>query len=200
MRKQLLIGITGGIGSGKSLICKIFQALGIPVYYADDRAKWLMNNDESLRKEIIKHFGEDSYKNEQLNRSYIAGKVFNNEKKLELLNSLVHPAVGRDFFNWIKENDSAPYLIKEAALIFESGSYKNLNYVVNVYAPAELRVKRIMKRDPFRSREQIEDIIKKQATEEERIKHSDLVINNDGQHLLIPQVLTFHKKFLVTAG
>lgn len=194
--QPLLIGVTGGIGSGKSLICKIFRCLGAPVYDADTRAKWLMNNDVELKNNIILEFGRQSYAPDgQLNRYFLAKKVFNNEEQLRKLNSLVHPTVGKDFKNWVQHNSSAKYVIKEAALIFEAGSDKGLNYVITVAAPENIRIERVIKRDPFRDRKQVEDIMKRQLSDEERKKLADSELLNDNQHMVIPQVLMLHKKF-----
>ena len=143
---MLRVGLTGGIGSGKSTVAKIFEVLGIPVYYADAAAKRLMNEDDELKKNIIAHFGNESYKNDQLNRSYISSLVFNNKAKLELLNSLTHPATIRDANKWMQQQTS-PYAIKEAALIFESGSAEHLDHIIGVYTPAPLRIRRIVQRD-----------------------------------------------------
>lgn len=188
-----LVGITGGIGSGKSLICKIFEVLKIPVYYADDRAKLLMATDEGLINKIKDSFGEISYNSEgELNRKYIAEQVFGNVKKLNLLNDLVHPAVEKDFKRWVMQNADQKYLLKEAALIFESGSYKQLDHVINVDAPENVRIARVLRRDPWRSEGQIKEIITRQMSDDERRKHSAFTINNDGQNLIVPQVLAIH--------
>ncbi|MDW7695335.1 dephospho-CoA kinase [Flammeovirgaceae bacterium SG7u.111] len=190
MSKPKLIGITGGIGSGKSLVCKVFSTLGIPVYYADDRAKWLMHHDPVLKKGLIEAFGEESYDaNGMLNRTYLASVVFSNEEKLKTMNGLVHPRVAADFKNWAKENKDKPYLLKEAALLFESGSYKSLDEVITVYASEEERIKRVLKRDTHRTENDIKAIIKKQFTEEQRQELASFVIDNSGEKMLIPQVL-----------
>ncbi|MEQ8924979.1 MAG: dephospho-CoA kinase [Fulvivirga sp.] len=196
MKDNLLkVGITGGIGSGKSLICKVFSKFNVPIYDADSRAKWLNNNDPNIQKEIIKIFGEDSYINGSLNRNHISNIVFNDESKLVLLNSIIHPAVGRDFKQWCKQQDS-PYILKEAALMFESGSYKALDKVIAVSAPKELRIQRVLKRDPFRSKAQIESIISKQLSEEVRLERADYIIKNNEKELVIPQVLKLHEQLL----
>lgn len=195
MSKPLQIGITGGIGTGKSFVCKIFKHLNIPVYDADSRAKWLMANDPQLKKSIIEAFGEEAYNKDGLNRKYLASKVFNDSDNVSQLNSLVHPAVGRDYQQWVKENQDKPYLLKEAALMFESGSYKQLDSVIYVHASKELRLKRIKQRDPHRSEEEIEAIIKKQLSAEEMKDRSDYVINNDEKEMLLPQILELHEKF-----
>ncbi len=189
----LRIGLTGGIGSGKSVVAKVFETLGIPVYYADDEAKMLMNTNAGLKAAIIKNFGERSYTNGELNRKYIASIVFNDEKKLELLNSLTHPATIRDAEEWIKQQTSA-YIIKEAALLFESGAGKILDYVIGVYAPLPIRIKRVIARDGV-TEEEIMKRIMRQMDEEEKMKRCDFVITNDEQELVIPQVLELDKKF-----
>lgn len=194
--KKMLIGITGGIGSGKTTVAKIFNILGIPVYSADDRAKWLMANDSDLKSQIISYFGRESYfEDGSLNRSYLASSVFNDEKKVSLINSLVHPAVKKDFEQWVLEQDS-PYVMKEAALLFESGSYKDLDKVINVSAPLKIRINRVILRDPQRSENQINDIINKQMPDEEKNLKADYVIKNSDNRLLIPQVMQIHHELL----
>lgn len=191
---MLQIGLTGGIGSGKSTIAKVFETLGIPVYYADDASKKLMNEDKELKKQIIRHFGDASYTDNQLNRSYIASVVFADKTKLELLNSLVHPATIRDAKRWMKEQN-APYAIKEAALIFESGSAEGLDYIIGVFAPQALRIKRTMDRDNV-TREAVINRMQNQVDEAMKMRLCDFVIYNDEQQLVIPQVLKLHELFL----
>ncbi|GAB5528524.1 MAG: hypothetical protein Roseis3KO_03010 [Roseivirga sp.] len=153
MTKPLLVGLTGGIGSGKTTVSKVFLSLGVPVYYADDRGKWLMLHDEQLRAQVIQHFGAESYQGQELNRAYLAQRVFSDDDELQKLNALVHPAVGRDFAAWVSTHQNHPYLIKEAALIFEGGSYKQLDRVINVSATREMRLQRVLLRDLQRSKE-----------------------------------------------
>jgi dephospho-CoA kinase len=191
---MLQIGVTGGIGSGKSLVCKIFSTLGAAIYDADSRAKWLTNNDAKIKEEITAHFGPEAYNSTGLNRDFIAKKVFNNGGQLQTLNSIIHPAVGIDYKNWV-DDQNAPYVVKEAALMFESGSYKTLDKVINVSAPLELRIARVLKRDAFRSREEVLAIISKQLSEEERNERSDYVIINDERQMLLPQVIGLHERF-----
>jgi dephospho-CoA kinase len=191
---MLRIGLTGGIGSGKSTVAKIFEVLGIPVYYADDAAKNIMNNDEELKQQIIKHFGVKSYINNKLDRKYISEKVFNNKENLSLLNSLVHPATIRDAENWMK-NQTTAYTIKEAALIFESGSEKFLDYVIGVSAPENLRIERTMKRDNI-SAEEVKNRINNQMSEEKKISLCNFVVTNDKQQPLLPQIIALHKQLL----
>ena len=189
------IGITGGIGSGKSTACKIFEVLGIPVYYADDRAKWLMNNETSLIEGVKSVFGNEAYQDGTLNRPFIADIVFNDKSKLAELNALVHPAVFQDGVAWNEANANAPYTLKEAAILFESGSYLTVDKVITVFAPKEIRIKRVLTRDDT-TREAIEDRMDKQMPEEEKIKRSDFVIYNDDEHSLIEQVLDIHRTIL----
>ena len=201
---MLRIGLTGGIGSGKSTVAKIFEVLGIPVYCADAAARRLMNEDEELKKNIITHFGKESYVDSQLNRPYIASIVFNDKEKLELLNSLTHPATIRDANIWMQElaesgGQSSPYTIKEAALIFESGSAEHLDHVIGVYTPAPLRIQRIMQRDKI-TKEEVLQRMSRQMDEDIKMRLCDFVIINDEQQLLIPQVLKLHDKLLDLAG
>lgn len=190
---MLKVGITGGIGSGKTTVCKIFETLGIPVYYADDRAKWLMEHNEELVKGIKNLFGAEAYTSEgKLNRPYIAQIVFSEKDKLSSLNQLVHPAVGLDGIRWNEAQKGVPYTLKEAALIYESGSYQLLDKVITVFAPKDLRIQRVMARDQV-DREAVESRIAKQMSEEEKMERADYVIYNDGNQSLIKQVYKIHK-------
>ena len=193
---MLRIGLTGGIGSGKSTVARIFEVLGIPVYKADDEAKRLMTKDATLRSNIISSFGKASYTNDILNRKYLSEQVFNDSEKIKLLNSLVHPATLKDAAEWM-EKQKAPYVIKEAALIFESGSEKMLDYVIGVKAPLALRIERTIKRDNVTS-DEVQARIDLQIDEEEKLHLCDYIIVNDEKQMVIPQVLTLHKKFLKT--
>lgn len=194
---MLHIGLTGGIGSGKTTVAKIFEVLGVPVYYADDASKRLMHQDEDLKAALVKNFGEGTYKNGELNRSYLASIVFNNPEKLSLLNSIVHPATIRDAAEWMQKQ-TAPYTIKEAALIFESGSHAQLDKVIGVQAPLAMRMLRVMQRDSV-TREDVLKRLDKQLDENIKMRLCDYVINNDEQELLIPQVLKLHNQLLSLA-
>jgi len=190
---MLRIGLTGGIGSGKSTVAKIFEVLGIPVYYADDEARKLMNENENLKQQIIKLFGAESYIDGKLNRKHISSLVFNNKEKLAVLNSITHPAVIHHGEEWMRKQN-APYAIHEAALIFESGSNKNLDYVIGVSAPESLRIERTMQRDNI-PKEQVLARMKNQMDEKEKMQRCDFIIYNDEQQLILPQVLGLHRKF-----
>lgn len=195
-RPLLKVGITGGIGSGKTTVCKVFETLGIPVYYADGKAKQLMVSDPRLVAGIKALFGPGSYlRDGALNRPFIAGLVFNNDEKLKQLNALVHPAVAEDAGRWHHAQENVPYTLKEAALLFESGSYKQLDKLITVSAPEELRIQRVMERDHV-SAEEVRARMNKQMPEEEKVKRSDFVIYNDGEHSLIRQVLDIHRALL----
>ena len=199
MKNSLRVGITGGIGAGKSIVCKIFQTLAIPTYDADSRAKWLMNHSPSLKQQIIALFGEAAYEGGELNRSLLAKKAFTDPDLLKQLNQLVHPEVGKDYHAWQKAQ-KAPYSLKEAALLFESGSYKDLDLIITVTAPESLRISRVLKRDAHRSRKDIEDIINKQWPEEAKVSRSQFVIVNDDHQGVIDQVLETHRAILEQAG
>jgi dephospho-CoA kinase len=193
---MLKIGITGNIGGGKTTVSKIFEILGIPVFYADDAAKKVMTADAELISALKNAFGKAAYFDDgSLNRKHIAGIVFNDEKQLAKLNSLVHPAVFRAFDTWAAEISNAPYIMKEAALLFESDSYKMCDKTIMVVAPLELRIKRVMQRDRLIP----EEIISRDArqfTEERKMELADFVIRNDDTELVIPQVLKLHEQFL----
>ncbi len=195
---MLIIGLTGGIGSGKTTVAKIFEVLGIPVYYADEEAKRIMNEDEIIRSKLIVLFGEETYINGKLNRSHIASIVFKDTTKLDQLNAIVHPVTIADSDRWM-QSQSTPYAIKEAALIFESGSYKQLDFVIGVSSPVELRIKRVITRDNI-SRSEVERRIQNQMSEEEKMKRCHFVIINDEEQLMIPQVLKVHEKLIGENG
>lgn len=190
-----IIGITGGIGSGKTTVCSIFAELGVPVYFADLRAKAVMVEDEVLRSAIRTAFGEEAYLGHELNRTHLAQQVFSSEERLAELNSLVHPAVARDFMEWTSRQSGHPYILKEAAILFESGAYKAVNETVLVTAPLEMRIARVMERDRV-TREEVLQRMDKQWPEDRKAELADHIIINDGDHLLIPQVLHLHQKFM----
>ena len=194
---MLKVGLTGGIGSGKSTVAAIFETLGIPVYYADKEAKRLMIEDEGLIQSIKNLLGEESYINGILNREYIAAIVFNDPKKLEQLNQLIHPLTVSDSLNWMSQQ-TTPYAIKEAALIFESKSESHLDVIICVSSPEPLRIKRVMERDRI-NEDAVRQRMSHQMSEEEKIKRCDFVITNDEPFLLTRQVILIHKKLIELA-
>lgn len=189
---MLKIGLTGGIGSGKSTVAKIFEVLGIPVYYADKEAKRLMNEDEQLKKNIAKLFGSAAYKNDQLDRKYISSIVFSDQLKLQQLNKLVHPLTKKDGEEWMKRQHTS-YAIHEAALIFEASVNDRLDYVIGVSSPLNLRIQRTMERDKV-SEAEILKRMKHQLDEETKMSKCDFILFNDERQLLIPQVIALDKK------
>jgi dephospho-CoA kinase len=196
---MLKIGLTGNIGSGKTTVGKIFQVLGVPVFYADDAAKSVMVNDQQLIVEIKEAFGEASYfEDGSLNRKHIAAIVFNNDEQLSKLNAIVHPATFRAFDNWVAGIKDAPYVIKEAALLFESDSYKMCDRSIMVQAPLDMRIERVVQRDGL-NRDEIEKRNAHQLPEAEKMKLADDIIFNDDSRMVIPQVLELHKYFKLLA-
>jgi dephospho-CoA kinase len=191
---MLKIGITGGIGSGKSTVAKVFEVLGIPVYYADEEAKRLMNVDGALKEKLITAFGKEVYKEDKLNRSFLSALVFNNTAKLNLLNSMVHPAVLAAADKWFQQQTTA-YALKEAALIFESGAQEHLDKVIGVFAPKAVRINRVIKRD-HTTREEVIARLQKQLDESIKMKLCNYVINNNEQELMVPQVVALHQQLL----
>jgi len=193
----LLIGITGGIGAGKSVVCRVFHALGVSIYDADSRAKLLMTEDGELKSQITNLFGKDAFGVDgNLNNKFIASQVFHDKTKLTQLNSYVHPAVKKDFGNWVSENSKHKYLIKEAALLIEAGSYAALNKLIVVTAPKDIKINRILARDPHRDQAQVEAIMQKQLPDNQKIAKADYVLVNDGKDMLLPQILRLHQAFL----
>jgi len=193
---SLEVGITGGIGAGKTLIANIFRTFGIPIYNSDEEAKRLMNEDEELKGKIIDLFGNESYAKGVLNRTYLTNIVFKDQDNLSRLNAIVHPAVYNDYNKWLTNHEAFPITIKEAALLFESGSYKDLDYTIMVSAPRPTRIRRVLLRDTNRTKENIEEIIDKQMSDSAKKKLSDFNIINDGKRMVIPQVLEIYQKLL----
>lgn len=196
----LQIGLTGGIGAGKSLIARIFQTLGVPVYDADSRAKYVMTTDGILVSNIKKEFGELSFfPDGSLNRRHLSELVFQDEKRLGKLNELVHPRVAKDYQEWVAAHSQYEYVVKEAALLFESGSYKQLDHVILVVAAEALRIDRVVRRDKGRSPDEVRQIMSQQMNDEDKMKMADEVVWNDESRLVIPQVLALHEKFSLRA-
>ena len=197
---MIKVGITGGIGSGKTTVCRIFEVLGVPVFYADVVAKSIMLSDPILVQGVKDTFGNDAYyENGDFNRKYLADIVFNDNAQLEKLNALVHPAVFRAFDTWSTSFVNAPYILKEAALLFESESYKMCDLSVVVTAPLELKLSRVTQREKT-TREAVQQRMDKQLSDEEKLKLPNFQIRNDEQHLLIPQVLHLHQHFLTLSN
>lgn len=197
---MLKVGLTGNIGSGKTLVSRIFLAIGIPVFYADVEAKNLMIQDLALRKRITRLIGKEAYIADQLNTRHIADIVFNNDEKLQQLNKLVHPVVHAAVLNWFASlPPEIPYGLEEAALLFESGGHRNMDAVIVVAAPESLRIQRVMERDNV-SRSDVLARMNRQMKEEEKTRQADFVIVNDGNRLLIPQIWYIHEKLLEKAS
>jgi len=180
-----IIGITGGIGSGKSVVANILISMGYPVYNSDARAKLLINSEPDLVQNIKNTFG-DVYNSEGLDRRKLANVVFNQPEKLAVLNSLVHPAVGKDFSSWVSKQQN-PIVFKEAAILFETGIYKSLNKIILVTCPLNKRIERVMQRDGV-SKIEVENRMKNQWEDEKKMKLTDFIIYNSGEELLIPQI------------
>ena len=190
-----MIGLTGGIGSGKTTVCQIFQSIGIPVYYADPRAKWLMSFHRPLKNALKQALGSDIYhRNGRLNRKAMADIIFHDKDKLEQVNKLVHPAVHQDAAEWVKKQ-TAPYIIYEAALLIENGSYTSFDFLIVVTAPKEIRINRVMKRDNI-DRKQVLARINNQIPQGIKNLKADFLITNDGYHSLIQQVVEIHQQLL----
>ena len=197
---MLKIGITGNIGSGKSTVARVFEILGVKVFYADAEAKKVMTADEVLIEGIKSTFGTEAYSaTGELNRKYIASIVFKNEEDLKKLNALVHPAVFRAFDEWEKAFINESYVIKEAAVLFESGSYNFCDKTLLISAPLEMRLKRVMQRDHI-SHAEVEAREARQFTEERKKELADYILYNDDTQLVIPQILELHQQFLRLAG
>lgn len=187
------IGITGGIGSGKTIVSEVFKILGVPVFNSDSEAKYLVDKDPDVKKKLKAAFGNDIYSDTGLNREKMAGIIFKDKNALEKMNSIVHPAVRKLFNNWCLKHNDLQYVLQEAAILFESGASKQLDKVITVYAPENERINRVMRRNNI-SRDDVKNRIKNQLSDEEKIKKSDYVIKNFSNYLVIPQVLEIHKQ------
>jgi len=191
----MVVGLTGGIGSGKTTVAQLFSILDIPIYSADDRAKRILGTDMEVQDKVKVIFGANSIVNGVVNRKLIAKASFGNKEKLERLNAVIHPAVAEDFANWKKENEQAEYLIKEAAILFESGSYVGCDKIILVCSPLETRIERVMKRDSA-SRVEVESRISNQWPEDKKRFLSDYIVLNDEKSSLIKQAVEIHEKIL----
>jgi len=195
--KPKLIGITGGIGAGKSTVSKICKHLGFKVYNSDDRAKEIVSEDSNIKKRIISFFGKNVYKNGVLDRKFLSDKIFNDKGSLQNINSIIHPAVKKDFNNWVINNKNEKVLFKESALLFESGAYKELDKIILIVSDKNLRISRVLKRDKIRTKKEIESIIDKQINEAEAIKYADIVIDNNHKKMLLPSVISEIEKLML---
>lgn len=190
---MLKVGITGGIGSGKSTVCRVFSVLGIPVFESDKIARELMNTDTEIKQQLVDLFGTAVYlPDHTINRKYLAGIVFNNPSLLAQLNTIVHPVVRKTFFDWC-EKQQTPYIIHEAAILFESGFYKMMDKTITVITSEHERIQRVMKRDGI-TLEMVNERIKNQWNDQQRMELADFVIGNNDDELVIPQVIEIDKK------
>ena len=195
---MIIVGLTGGIGSGKTTVAEQFRLLGIPVYIADVEAKKLMVNSKAIRRKLIALFGDNAYYNGELNKTYLAGIIFKDKAYLNKMNAIVHPKVGRHFMNWAAKQN-APYVIKEAAIIFENNTHKQYDFIITVVAPKEIKIQRLLKRDTTTT-DKIESIMKNQWDDMDKIKLSNFVIENVGLEETKKQVLRIHNQILENLG
>jgi len=189
------IGVTGGIGSGKTLVCRVFEKLGVPVFYADHQARQIYDEDPQVREAMIEYFGSAIYGPSGLKRDVLASAIFNDPDALRHVNSLIHPAVKRRFAEWCEKQKDAAYVIEEAAILFETGSHKELDHTVLVYAPEGIRIQRVIQRDAV-DEEAVRARMAHQMSDEEKIGQAGFVIYNDGSSLVIPQILEIHRTLI----
>ena len=195
--KPKLIGITGGIGAGKSTVSTICKHLGFKVYNSDQRAKEIVSEDSIIKKKLISFFGNNIYKNGVLDRKFLSDKIFNDKSSLQQINSIIHPAVKKDFNCWVTNNSNEKILFKESALLLESGAYKELDKIILIVSDKNLRVSRVLNRDQKRSKKEIESIIDKQIDVVDAIKYADIVIDNNHKKMLLPCVIKEIEKLIV---
>jgi len=193
------VGLTGGIGSGKSLICRIFELLNVPVFYADREARHLLETNREIAEKIAETFGRHILTAKGIDRKRLAEIVFNDSDALSVLNAIIHPEIRKDFELWISAQNEVDFVIEEAAILFESGAYKSLNHTITVSAPEKIRIERVMKRDGI-NRDDVLMRMRNQMDENKRNAMADSIIVNDGMQLVIPQVLEVHLKILELAG
>ena len=189
---MIKVGITGGIGSGKSIVSEIFVRLGISIYNADTRAKWLMNTNDNLKQQFVARWGNQLNKNNQLDRSYLAGIIFDNKEAINFVNSLVHPAVRTDFQNWCQSHSEESYVMEEAALLFESHANEEMDIMITVYSDENIRINRVIKRDKL-TKEQVISRMNNQLSDEEKVKRSEYIIYNNETKSILEQALNLHK-------
>ena len=190
------VGLTGGIGSGKSTVGKIFSTLGVPVYNADLEARWLSDNDPVIIDGLVALFGEDIYRAGMLQRPVLAEYVFNDADLLQKVNEIIHPVVEKHFLEWASQFGPLPYVVKEAAILVENGGWQRVDHLILVVAPEELRIQRVQRRDGA-SYDQVQARIRNQMADSEKLKYANSVINCDEHHLVIPQVINIHQKLIV---
>ena len=193
---MLTVGVTGGIGSGKSLVCSVFKVLDVPVYHADTEARRIMNENEEIRRGLQEYFGSEAYAGGTLNRSFLASRIFSDARAREFVNSLVHPAVREDFILWTGTFTEANYIVEEAALLFESGAYRELDMTILVMAPARLRTQRIMARDGIKKTD-VQLRMSTQIKPADAAKLADHVVRNDDKRFILPQVFEIHEKIIL---
>lgn len=191
---MIIVGLTGGIGSGKTTVAKAFKQLGIPVYIADEEAKKLMRKSKIIKRKLVQLFGKEAYSNEELNKPFIANIIFNDKTYLQKMNAIIHPRVAKHFDKWVLKQD-APYIIKEVAILFENDGEKQCDFVITVTAPKDLKIKRLLKRDDT-TEAKIEAIMNNQWTDEEKVKRSHFVIENIKLETTKKQVLKTHQNIL----
>jgi len=191
---MIIVGLTGGIGSGKTTVAKQFFALGVPVYIADEEAKKLMHKSKIIKRKLLQLFGDKVYVDGALNKPFIADIIFNDSSYLEKMNAIIHPRVAKHFKKWMLKQ-TAPYVIKEVAILFENGGYKQCDYVITVTAPITLRIERLLKRDETTKRK-IMAIMKNQWSDDEKVKLSDFVIDNTTLENTKSRVVSIHKQIL----
>ncbi len=191
---MLKIGVTGGIGAGKSVICRVFSVLGVPVYNADMRARRIMDEDMILHRELKKAFGQGIFSESKPDRKLLAGIVFNDPDALERLNAIVHPAVKRDFIRWTGQQSESPYIVKEAAILFETGTYKELDTVILVTAPEDIRIRRVAERDG-ETQETARNRMASQWPDDRKSALAGIILRNDNSEPLLPVILELHEKF-----
>jgi dephospho-CoA kinase len=192
------VGLTGNIGTGKSTVARIFETLGIPVFHADEVAKKLLT-DESIKLAIQKKFGNTVFTNEIPDRKKLASLVFNDSEALTFLNSLIHPRVRKEFNLWFERQSNHPYVIEEAAILYETGIYKEFDKIITVVSPVDLAISRVMQRDGI-NREEVEKRMQNQWPQDKKVDLSSFVISNDENHLIIPQVLAIHHELCLAVG
>jgi dephospho-CoA kinase len=189
---MIKVGLTGGIGSGKTIVAKVFEQLNVPVFYADEEAKRLLYNDEEIIKQLRDRFGDSIFDENGINKASLASLIFNDSIALRDVNRIIHPRVRKEFANWA-EQQTSPYVIMEAAILFESGGHKNMDYSILVYAPEDLRIQRVVERDNTTA-EQVKARMRNQDKDEDKINKADWVLYNDGVRMILPQIIEIHNQ------